>query len=301
MTIDGLRPSTRKGGFAQRASKAADAQADGASARTSRYGGFDRGGPVAQTPDSLSVEPRPSGAQLPDGSQRTYRRVRMLAALVAVSVAVSFAAIVYGLWARAASASAVEEATAGAAPVLVAATDIHAGDVLTSESFVEKDIPAAYRASEAIGLAQMGQEGFEGRCALVDMAAGTQVLPSFVAGSADGGRLSARLHAGMEAVTVGVDAETGLAGRIGVHDTVRVVSAEGSSSGASVLSTLCAQARVLAVGEGAVASGDGSYASVTVEVKPEEADAIRAAQYAGRVSLVMVSSEDALLGGDDRG
>ena len=224
----------------------------------------------------------------------------MLAALVAVSVAVSFAAIVYGLWARAASASAVEEATAGAAPVLVAATDIRAGDVLTSESFVEKDIPAAYRASEAIGLAQMGQEGFEGRCALVDMAAGTQVLPSFVAGSADGGRLSARLHAGMEAVTVGVDAETGLAGRIGVHDTVRVVSAEGSSSGASVLSTLCAQARVLAVGD-AAASSDGSYASVTVEVKPEEADAIREAQYAGRVSLVMISSEDALLGGDDRG
>ena len=129
MAMDGLRPSVRKGGFAQRASKAADAQTGGASARTSRYGGFDRREPVVQAPDSPSVEPRPSGARLPDGSQRTYRRVRMLAALVAVSVAVSFAALVYGLWAGAASASAAEEAAAGADPVLGAAADVRAGVV----------------------------------------------------------------------------------------------------------------------------------------------------------------------------
>ena len=45
-------------------------------------------------------------------------------------------------------------------------------------------------------------------------------------------------------------------------------------------------------------SGEGgAYASVTVEVTPEQADAVRSAQHAGKVSLVLLSALDVSPGG----
>ena len=86
--------------------------------------------------------------------------------------------------------------------------------------------------------------------------------------------------------------ETGLAGHVRPYDTVRIVSAEGASAGEAFLETVCERARVVAVGDDATSVQSGS-ASVTVEVSPEEADAVREAQFAGRVSLVLVAADDA--------
>ena len=107
-----------------------------------------------------------------------------------------------------------------------------------------------------------------------------------------GDRLSAELRAGLQAVTLAVDVETGLAGHVRPYDTVRIVSAEGASAGEAFLETVCERARVVAVGDDATGVQSGS-ASVTVEVSPEEADAVREAQFAGRVSLVLVAADDA--------
>ena len=121
--------------------------------------------------------------------------------------------------------------------------------------------------------------------------AGTQLSSSFVTGMG-GDRLSAELGAGLQAVTLAVDVETGLAGHVRPYDTVRIVSAEGASAGEAFLETVCERARVVAVGDDATGVQSGS-ASVTVEVSPEEADAVREAQFAGRVSLVLVAADDA--------
>ena len=48
----------------------------------------------------------------------------------------------------------------------------------------------------------------------------------------------------------------------------------------------------MAIGDDAAGVQSGS-ASVTVEVSPDEADAVREAQFAGRVSLVLVAADDA--------
>ena len=140
-------------------------------------------------------------------------RVKRLATIVAASVALTAVSVSYGVWSAAASRAAVEHATAGALPTLVAAADIRAGDAITAEAVTVQDVPATYRAASALG-------------------------------------------------------------------------------GEALLETVCERARVVAVGDDATGVQSGS-ASVTVEVSPEEADAVREAQFAGRVSLVLVAADDA--------
>ena len=99
----------------------------------------------------------------------------------------------------------------------------------------------------------------------------------------------------MEAVSLSVDDETGVAGQVQPFDTVRVVCVTEAAGGAVDLEELCAAARVLSVGgDGA---GEGmAYSAVTLEVTPEQADAIRLAQTAGRIS-VQLAAGGALTGG----
>lgn len=233
--------------------------------------------------------------------RKDKEQAKRLSAVASAAVAIALVAVGYGSWAVASSRSAVEEATRGAESVLVAAADVKAGDVLSASSFEVKSIPAAFRAQGALSAdALSAQAGVIGGRALVDMPAGAQVTASFVTGAESGDHLAAQIAQGKEAVTLSVDAEAGIAGRVRVYDAVRIVSAEGASAGSAYLSTVCERARVVAVGDGGAEAGSG-YSSVTVEVSPDEADAVRAAQYAGRVSLQLVSSLDSLGGGGDGG
>ena len=299
MNADGAAGATRGSGFAARASKGAGLSFGERSGYGEReFEASSRDGKIGGARASSLTSDWSTADQSSNG-RRDPRRVKRLAAVAAASVAVAFASVAYGLWAQATASAAVEAATSGARPTLVATADIQAGDLLTGASLEAWDVPAAFRASTALGAEGLEDGAVEGRRALVDIPAGAQITASVVTGSGGDGRLAADLRAGMEAVTVGVDTETGLAGRIRVYDTVRVVSAEGASSGTSLLTTLCERARGVAVGEGA--GGEGPYASVTVEVEPSQADAVREAQFAGRVSLILVASEDALEGGEDHG
>lgn len=254
-----------------------------------RSGARPRGGPASRTVAMPSVAP----------SSGDPRRVKRLAAVAAASVAVALASVVYGAWSSTSSQAAVETATAGALPTLVAAADIHAGEELSSAALETKSVPATYRQESALGEESLAEGALSGSRALVDIPAGTQITPSLVTGVGGSGRLSADIGAGLEAVTVSVDTETGIAGRIEAFDLVRAVSAESAASGETLLRTLCDRARVVAVGGG---QGDeGSAGSVTLEVTPDEADAVREAQYAGRVSLVLISAADAVGEEGDRG
>lgn len=288
----------RGGGLAARASRRSfegDAPGEGGDRRAGFSAARAAEGAVAATSSTGSER---AGAHTPASQRQGQRpgqasRVKRLAAIVAVSVALSVVSLAYGVWASAASRAAVDEATSGALPTLVAASDIHAGDALSTAAVEAKEVPFAYRSAGALGVEALGADGAleEGR-ALVDIPAGTQIASSFVAGLG-GDRLSSGLASGKEAVTLAVDVETGLAGRVRPYDTVRVVSAEGASSGEAFLETICERARVVAVGDDATGAQSAS-ASVTVEVTPSEADAVRQAQYAGRVSLVLVAASDVL-------
>lgn len=281
------------GGFAARASRRVASEDSGVAS-----GGGARPGSSVSRRGERAVAPMPSATDRakPPATVKPRSgemvRVKRLATIVAASVALSVVSVSYSVWSAAASSAAVEHATAGALPTLVAAADIHAGDVLAQEAFEVQDVPAAFRAASALGVEALDAEGgVAGGRALVDIPAGTQLSSSLVTG-AGGDRLSAELGTGMQAVTIAVDVETGIAGHVRPYDTVRIVSAEGASSGEAFLDTVCERARVVAVGDDAAGVQSGS-ASVTVEVAPDEADAVREAQFAGRVSLVLVSSADA--------
>ncbi|HIW76873.1 MULTISPECIES: Flp pilus assembly protein CpaB [Gordonibacter] len=227
-------------------------------------------------------------------------RVKRLAAVAGVSVAVALVAAAYGTWAALSAQAAIAEAGADAQPTLVAVTDIRAGEELAASSFEIRSVPRSLRAKGALGpealKAEAGAASVAGKQALVDIAQGAQVTPASVAGGLDSGFLAGSLASGMQAVTVAVDAETGIAGLLRPSDRVRVVALESAASGETVLTTLCEAARVLALDADRSGEG-GAYASVTVEVTPEQADAVRSAQHAGKVSLVLLSALDVSPGG----
>lgn len=301
MIMNGARGSTaREGGFAARALRRTDDAPDvrrrvEGEARDGRARNGERRAAAGADAYASMEAPRPVARQ-----PRDPQRVKRLATIAAASVAIAFASLAYGVWTQATSRAAVEEATAGAMPTLVASTDIRAGDVLSPEAVEERLVPQAFRASSALEGGAVEGDAAGGKRAVVDIPAGAQITSSLVTGVEGAGHLAAELQPGMQAVTIAVDSETGIAGQVKVYDAVRVVSAESASSGEALLQTVCERARVVSVGDGV--GGDGAaYASVTVEVSPLEADAVREAQYAGRVSLVLISSGDVLDGGDDRG
>ncbi|RDB62019.1 Flp pilus assembly protein CpaB [Gordonibacter sp. 28C] len=249
--------------------------------------GSSAGGDVGAAVERRARSRRPPGA--PDVREgRDPQRVKGLAAVAAASVAVALVAAAYGTWAALSAQATVAAAGADAQPTLVAAADISAGDVLAASSFEVRSVPRSLRVRTALeGEALEGDASLLGQRALVDMPAGTQVTPAAVSGRADGARLSAALSSDRQAVTVAVDAESGLAGQLRPSDRVRVVALEGAASGEVLLATICDDVRVLSL-DGDRVGGDGAYASVTLEVTPEQADAVRAAQWTGKVSLVLM-------------
>ena len=226
------------------------------------------------------------------------RRIKRLAAMSAASVAVALVSVAYGTWSVLSAQSAVDAVGADVQPTLVAKGDIQAGSELERSALEVRMVPRGLRVASALSGEVLSEgESIVGKRVLVSLPAGSQITPGAVAGVEGGDRLAASLERGMQAVTVAVDVESGLAGQLHPSDLVRVVALEGVVSGETHLATICDNARVLSL-DANRAKGDASYASVTLEVTPSQADAVRAAQYGGKVSFVVVSGlDDPLLQG----
>ncbi len=224
-----------------------------------------------------------------NAEQAAIGRLKQLSVIAAAAVAVAFVALAFGVWQSASAGAAVDAATRNQVSVLVANRDIHAGDALAESDVTAKLVPEAYRASGVYQAQSAAAAGIVGGRALVDIPSGSQLNSGVVSVAGGDGRLSASLASGMEAVSVSVDDETGIAGQIKPLDHVRVVSVETASGGASEAVEICAKARVLSTGgDGA---GEGvSYAAVTLEVTPDQANEVRAAQSSGRVSLQLIAA-----------
>lgn len=250
-----------------------------------------RGMPVSR--GAQDGGPRESPARRPLG-RSDPQRVKRLSAIAGASVALAVVAALYGAGASVSAQAAVSQAKADARPTLTAAADIKAGEQVSLAMLEVREVPQGFRASSALSDEALSDGGsVVGRRALVDIAAGSQVLPSFLSGAAGSGYLAAAIGEGMQAVTVAVDAETGLSGQLRPGDAVRVLAVESAASGEPAATTVCQRVRVLSL-DGRLSGSEGGYASVTLEVEGSQADAIRAAQHAGSVGLVLVSSADAL-------
>lgn len=222
------------------------------------------------------------------------KRIKQMSTITAVSLAVALMAVLSGAWTSFSSQAMVAETKADAQPTLMAVQDIKAGDKVVLSMFETKDVPRCFRMRDALSAEALSNESLvAGKRALVDIPAGSQITTSLLSGTAESGYLAAALDTGMQAVTIEVDAETGLAGQLRPADYVRVVALGNGAGGEVFTRTICDGVRVVSLDD-RLSGGDGGYASVTLEVDGHQADEIRTAQYAGTVSLVLISSFDGL-------
>ncbi|WP_294380035.1 Flp pilus assembly protein CpaB [uncultured Senegalimassilia sp.] len=216
-------------------------------------------------------------------------RFKQMSAVTAAAVAVAFVAVGYGLWQAGVSHAAVDQATKGARNVVVTTRDVAAGEPFGADAVRLVEVPQAFRQEEALGADALdGVGGVAGARALVSIPANTQLSPQMIAGSAADGRLAAQLAAGMEAVSLSVNDETGVAGQVQPFDEVRVVCVTEAAGGVVDLDELCPSARVMSVGGDGAGEG-AAYSAITLELTPEQADAVRRAQASGTISVQLVA------------
>ena len=136
-----------------------------------------------------------------------------------------------------------------------------------------------------------------GRVATQYIAKGSQLTNASTAGKDNPESLAAAIGDGMEAVTISVDAQSGMGGMLRVNDRVKVIQPNDGSLGGDGSTVIADSVRIAAL-DGNFSSGSGSsdgYSTVTLEVTPEQAGKIRTA---GGLTLTLPSSADTTESGE---
>lgn len=223
--------------------------------------------------------PESAGRSMPP-HERSARAVRTLTRLTAVLGALSIGSVVFALATFASAQARLANVDAETVPVCMAAQAIEAGTVLQPDMLTVRDVPAFLAVAGALGT----REEAAGQLAVEPIPANGQVTAGALAASEAPASLAGALDAGSRAISVAVDAETGLAGLVRHGDRVDVLS-EGRA--------IVEDARVVAV-DSSLSETLEEYATVTVQVSPEDAAVIQAAQELAPVRLSMRAAADAL-------
>ena len=136
-----------------------------------------------------------------------------------------------------------------------------------------------------------------GRVATQYITKGSQLTNASTAGKDNPESLAAAIGDGMEAVTISVDAQSGMGGMLRVNDRVKVIQPNDGSLGGDGFTVIADSVRIAAL-DGNFSSGSGSsdgYSTVTLEVTPEQAGKIRTA---GGLTLTLPSSADTTESGE---
>lgn len=224
---------------------------------------------------------KPEGAErLTPPHERAAQAVRTLTRLTAILGALAIGAVVFALATFGSARARLSSVDAETAPVCTAVQAIKAGTVIEANMLTLQDVPASLAAEGAIGT----REEAVGKLAVEPIPANGQITAGALASSEPAASLAGALDAGSRAISVAVDAETGLAGLIRHGDRVDVLS-EGRA--------IVENAKVIAV-DSSLSETLEEYATVTMQVSPEDAIAIQAAQELAPVRLSMRSAVDAL-------
>src|SRR3954451_7940078 len=235
--------------------------------------------------------------------------VKKLALLVgALVIAVVTAIMAKNMFAGAGA----QQAAAAAAPsvavgpkVLVAKKAMPAGTIIDADSFTYQPWPKELMQSAYYmqGATDGNPQSLMGTVVRFPITAGQPVTRGSLVGPQDRGFLAAALGPGMRAITVPVNASTGVAGFVfpGDHvDMVLTQQVEGGGDGPSlkVSETIVRNLRVLATDQRITDKDkDGkievkTFANVTLEVTPRIAEKIAVAQSMGTLSLSLRSIAD---------
>jgi pilus assembly protein CpaB len=188
-------------------------------------------------------------------------------------------------------------------PVLVAARPLRAGSLLKPEDLAAQDMSPADKPAGAWRDAPNVRNDLLGAMIRRNLVAGEVILPADTLHPGDRGFLAAVLGSGMRAVTVGVDAISGIAGLIWPGDRVDLILTQSQDdttvppgrrvSGETVLHNV----RVIAIDrelmQGATSESPETQAArtVTLEVAPPDAERVAVAVRLGRLSLAVVAAD----------
>ena len=230
-------------------------------------------------------------------------RKKLLIAAVVVGL---FAAFLVYLYAQQQDER-VEELTANPHQVMVAATDIAPGTPLTEELISTKEVPAQFLPANPLlreDLAYYLDQPVSGSIDAGDMILTSDFVVAEVART-----LSARVPTGERAMTMAVDAISGVGGLLQPGDRVDILGtfpvgqedelipeAGGRDSIGFVTMTLLQNVTLLAVGQRISDMGDGQYfagySNVTLSLTPDEAELMIIAQTRGELTLLLRNRED---------
>lgn len=193
----------------------------------------------------------------------------------------------------------IEVALSGTTEVVAATKTIRAGDEISASDLAFVSVPNSTVADGAITKKDIDDSSKTpvGRVATQYIAKGSQLTNASTAGKDNPESLAAAIGDGMEAVTISVDAQSGMGGMLRVNDRVKVIQPNDGSLGGDGFTVIADSVRIAAL-DGNFSSGSGSsdgYSTVTLEVTPEQAGKIRTA---GGLTLTLPSSADTTESGE---
>lgn len=192
-------------------------------------------------------------------------------------------------------ASAAERQLAGryaGREVVVAATDLPRGAVLSATNLAARSVPQAYLPADAVPASRAGQ--LLGARVAIDIKRGTPIVSAALAEGASAAKLSDVLGGDERALTVSVDDLNSQAGGLRPGDRVDLYYSERAGGGA-LLVPLLQQVEILGVGESFAVGGEvgrRSFSTVTLRVRVDEAPKVLLAQHAGDLSVLLRSPAD---------
>jgi pilus assembly protein CpaB len=232
--------------------------------------------------------------------------VKKLALLIgALVIAVLTAVMAKNLFAGAGAQQAAAAPVPLGPKILVAKKALPLGTIVDADSFVYQPWPKELVQSAYYLEGEPGAEpkALFGTVVRYPVTAGQPITRGTLVGPEDRGFLAAALGPGMRAITVPVNASTGVAGFVFPGDHVDIVltqTVDGGGDGPPLKAseTIVRNARVLATDQRVTDKGeDGkvevkTFANVTLEVTPRIAEKVAVAQSIGTLSLSLRSISD---------
>ena len=232
--------------------------------------------------------------------------VKKLALLVgALVVAVVTAVMAKNMFTGAGSQQAAAQTVAVGPKILVAKKALPVGTIIDADSFTFQPWPKELMQSAYYvdGQPDGDTKKLFGTVVRYQITAGQPVTRGSLVGPQDRGFLAAALGPGMRAITVPVNANTGVAGFVFPGDRVDIVLTQevaggGDGPALKVSETVIRNVRVLATDQRTTSKGeDGqtlvrTFSNVTMEATPRIAEKIAVAQSLGQLSLVLRSIAD---------
>lgn len=241
-------------------------------------------------------------------------KARRLAPLIGALVLGLLAAVLGWYYLRSSereiAASLEQEARAQRRDVVVPVRDLRAGQALTPDLVAKRSVPSDYVHQDALTPASFGE--YAGRQLTVDVAAGKPFLSSFFASPRK--VFSEELEAGVRAVTIPVDEISSISGMLRAGDRIDFMyvanNASASDTSQQLVVPLLQDVEVRATGQltseqfaamrkspdvapgGKDPYGRQQYTTVTVALKPENAQKLVLAQRMGKIVAALRNPGD---------